>query len=104
MKFNEIDPDFIVHRKFTGPAEILKPVIFWDGTQYCCLLGPDDTQGLMTTADSPVNVLNAWNDALLTRLLIGNKNDFIVKHVKSVIINASRLEKVQEMIDVLGEQ
>ncbi len=102
MKFNDIDPDFIVHRKLTGPAEILKPVIFWDGSQYCCLLGPDDVVGLMATGDTPVEALNAWNEALLERLLIGKKKDFIVKHVRSVIVNSSTREKVQEMIDVLG--
>ena len=60
MKFNEIDPDFIVQRKLTGPAEMLKPVIFWDGA--------NDEIGLMATADTPLNALNAWNDALLARL------------------------------------
>ena len=77
MKLHEIDTDFIVHRKLTGPAELLKPVIFWDGAQYCCLLGPDDEVGLLATADTPLNALNAWSDVLLARLLIGNKNDFI---------------------------
>lgn len=103
MKFNEIDPDFIVHRKLTGPAEVFKPVIFWDGSQYCCLLGPDDILGLMTTADTPVKALTAWNEALFERLLSGNKKDFIVKHVKSTIINSSKQDKVQqELINKLG--
>ena len=68
-----------------------------------CLLGPNDEAGLMATADTPLNALNAWNDALLARLLIGSKNDFIVKHVKSLIVNASRPEKVQRLVNQLGE-
>lgn len=102
MKSIEIDPDFIVHRKYFGAAEVLKPVLFWNGSHYCCLLGTNEEMGLMTIADTPVKALKAWNNALILRLQKAPETDYILKYVNNIIQKASRPEKVQKLVDQLG--
>ena len=100
MKLIDIDPDFIVHRKYFGAAELLRPVLFWNGSQYCCLLETNQMD-LMTVADTPVKALKAWNNALILRLQEADETDYIVKYVNNIIQEVSKPENVQNIVNKL---
>lgn len=97
-----IDPDFIVHRKYMGAAKYLNPILFWDGEKYCCLLGPNGDVGLLISADTPIRALRQWNISLVMRLQVANENDFIYKYVQNMISNASSEQRVRDISDHTG--
>ncbi len=98
----QIDPDFIVHRKFMGPAELLKPTLFWDGVKYTCLLGPNGVAGLMASSSTPVMALKAWNRALIMRLQSAHDNDYVYVCVKDVLEKASNDLRAQALSKEIG--
>jgi hypothetical protein len=98
----QIDPDLIVHRKFMGPAELLKPTLFWDGKNYTCLLGPDGVAGLMASSSTPVMALRAWNRALIMRLQSTDDNDYVYLCVKDVLEKASNDLRAQALSQEIG--
>lgn len=100
MNHIEIDPDFVVHKKFYGAAEFLKPTLFWDGAKYCCLLGANADEGLLTAAGTPTLALKLWNNAVLTRLQVPDENDFIYNYVRELIQKASSAERIHALEEV----
>jgi len=49
-------------------ARQLQPIVFMDGTAYCCLLGPDPQTGVFARGNTPVEAIENWVKELPTSL------------------------------------
>jgi hypothetical protein len=94
-----IDPANVVEVPLQGPATILKPVVFKEGTGYCCILGADPQTGVMGCGDTPEAALADWDSQLKKRLAKAADNDEVVKHVKQLLADKPRSSQVQAFYD-----
>lgn len=65
-----------------GAVRYFKPIIYKDGTNYCCLMGPDPQQGVFGCGDSPQDAVKDWMDDLEERLKTSRPNDKMVQYLQ----------------------
>lgn len=66
----------------------LRPVIFQDGNDFCCVLGPDMRRGIFGCGLSPQEALKNWQRNLDERMKNYPEDDEVANHVVEVL-NAS---------------
>ncbi|MGN6491179.1 MAG: hypothetical protein ACTHLE_04225 [Agriterribacter sp.] len=69
-------------------AKIFKPVIYKDGTAYCCLLGPDPQAGIFGCGETPKEAVIDWEAHLQAGLVAGTESEGIIQYIKK------RLEEI----------
>lgn len=89
-----IDQEALVDMDFTAAdvdriLKTLQPVVFKDGEQYCCHLGPDMENGIMGTGTSPEAAIEDWKAALKQRVQNGAEDDELANFVKDSL-NSSK--------------
>ena len=89
-----IDQEALVDMDFTAAdvdriLKTLQPVVFKDGEQYCCHLGPDMENGIMGTGSSPEAAIEDWKAALKQRVQNGAEDDELANFVKDSL-NSSK--------------
>jgi hypothetical protein len=82
-----IDPAVIVDIDFTAAdvdrtLKTLQPVVFREGEQFCCHLGPNMEQGILGKGDSPGAAIEAWKAALKQRVETAGEDDELATFVK----------------------
>ncbi len=82
-----IDQAAIVNIDFTAAdvdrtLKTLQPVVFREGTQFCCHLGPDMDQGILGKGDNPEAAIEDWKAALKERVQSATEEDELANFVK----------------------
>jgi len=85
MQMN-IDPELVVDFDFTRPEvnrtlKNLQPVVYKDGDQYSCLLGPDLEHGILGTGATPDAAIMQWEVNLQKRIQDPDENDEVAEFV-----------------------
>jgi hypothetical protein len=67
------------------PLSVIRfhPVVFRDGDSYCCLLGPNPSEGVFGCGKTAKEALLDWDINLQERIKEGNDNDEVTAYVKS---------------------
>lgn len=65
-------------------AGILQPLIYLEGKQYYCVLGPNKTAGIWGIGTSPTHSIIDWDVNLTSRLATPLEDDEVIKYVKDV--------------------
>lgn len=66
----------------------LRPVVFMEGDSFCCLLGPNQQEGIFGCGDSSDEAIEDWEKTLNKRLDKAEDDDEIANYVKDSL-NAS---------------
>lgn len=82
-----IDQSAIVDIDFTAAdvertLKTLQPVVFREGEQFCCHLGPDMESGILGKGDSPEAAIEDWKSALKQRVQTADEEDELANFVK----------------------
>jgi len=85
-----MDQSAIVDIDFTAAdvertLKTLQPVVFRDGEQYCCHLGPDLEQGVIGKGESPEKAIEAWKAALKQRVETAGEDDELANFIKDAL-------------------
>ncbi|WP_285011220.1 hypothetical protein [Pedobacter faecalis] len=96
IKNMKIDKAAIVQPDFELPtaAEVLHPVLFKEGDQYCCLLGPDPQAGVFGCGTSAQEAVNDWEQELKDRVNNAGASDKLT----SQIIEELNAEATRRMV------
>jgi hypothetical protein len=89
-----IDPELIVNFDFTKPEvnrtlKNLQPVVYKDGDQYNCLLGPNLEQGILGTGATAEAAILQWEADLQKRIQNPDEDD----EVAEFVIDSLRMTK-----------
>jgi hypothetical protein len=82
MKQMHPPAESIVQVELTGPAKLLKPIVFREGEMYCCLLGPNPQTGVMGCGDTADESVRDWDDRLKEHLSNAGEDDEVVEYVR----------------------
>lgn len=63
-------------------AQLFKPVIYKDGTDYCCLMGPDPQKGIFGCGETPGEAVDDWAQDLEERLERQDPDDEVAAYVR----------------------
>jgi hypothetical protein len=63
-------------------AKILQPVLFKDGDSYCCVLGPDPTEGILGCGPTPDLALQDWDVHVRELLDAGNAAGDVAEFIR----------------------
>lgn len=85
-----IDPEKIIKVELTGVASILKPVVYVEGKNYCCLLGLDPESGIFGKGRTLEKALAEWDKSLQKHLAQDNDEDYIIAYVKNLLGKAQK--------------
>lgn len=73
------------HEDLPQDAKELQPLVFKEGDSYCCLLGPDRTEGILGWGDSPRAAIADWSVKLQERIKIRNEDDEVANFVRDTL-------------------
>lgn len=59
----KINMDF-ADNKVPESARTFQPVLFKDGDSYCCVLGPNQQEGVYGCGETPIAALKDWDKVL----------------------------------------
>jgi hypothetical protein len=104
MKQIPILSDIVVQVHLAGAVAILHPVLFSEGDNYCCLLGPNPQEGIMGCGDTPVSAIADWENRLKEHLSTAGNDDQIVQHVKALVQLLQVPDANQNIVDKLKFQ
>jgi hypothetical protein len=81
-----IDPELIVDYDFTKPEvnrtlKNLQPVIYRNGDEFFCLLGPDLKQGILGTGSTLEDAIYDWESNLQKRIQNPAEDDEVSEFV-----------------------
>lgn len=82
-----IDEAAIVNVDFTAAdvertLKTLQPVVFREGEQFCCHLGPDMESGIIGRGDTAEAAIEDWKAALRQRVERASEDDELATFVK----------------------
>lgn len=82
-----VDQAVLVDMDFTAAdvdrtLKTLQPVVYRDGEQFCCHLGPDMDQGILGKGDTPEAAIDDWKAALKQRVQSAGEDDELANFVK----------------------
>jgi hypothetical protein len=91
MQQMKVPKEIEVQIDFKGPAipyraGILHPVVFKDGKNYCCVLGPDLDDGVFGFGESPEQALQDWDKNLTERIELAGEGDELVSYVNNQLL------------------
>lgn len=66
-------------------ANLLQPVVFKDGENYCCALGANLQEGIFGLGETPEQAIQDWDNNLTKRIEISVVDDHIIAAVKDVL-------------------
>jgi hypothetical protein len=103
MKQMHPKPESVINIPLSGAAKALQPILFKEGKDFCCLLGPNPQEGVFGCGNTPKQALLDWELHLKEHLATAGDKDEVVQHVKS-ILDKDKEEKpvpkhVQEFYD-----
>ena len=78
-------PESVITIPLTGAAKALQPILFKEGKDFCCLLGPNPQEGVFGCGDTPKQALNDWESHLKEHLATAADSDQVVQHVKKIL-------------------
>jgi hypothetical protein len=86
MEQMRIPEEMLVHFNYEAkdvPQTVreLRPVIFQDGNDFCCVLGPDMKKGIFACGLSPQEALKNWQRNLDQRIKNHSDNDEVANYV-----------------------
>lgn len=65
-------------------AKKLQPLVFKDGDNFCCLLGPNPQTGVFGSGETALLAIVDWDTHLTTRLANADDGDEVIQYVKDV--------------------
>jgi|GEM_PF-2313835 len=65
-------------------AQKLQPLVWKEINSFSCLLGPDKTQGILGSGDTPLLAIVDWDMHLTNRLAEAKEDDHLIQYVKDV--------------------
>lgn len=68
----------------------LRPVIFQDGNDFCCVLGPDMRNGIFACGLSPQEALKNWQRNLVERIKNHAEDDEVAIYVVDTLKASNR--------------
>ena len=63
-------------------VQLFKPVVYKDGTDYCCLMGPDPQIGVFGCGETPEEAVEDWADDLEERLQKQDPDDEVAQYIR----------------------
>lgn len=90
MKQLNVPDDLKVEIDFTDDhvpesAKTFQPVLFKDGNQFGCVLGPDQEDGVYGRGETPLAALKDWDKNLQQRMKVNDKNDEVSLYIHRVL-------------------
>jgi hypothetical protein len=68
-------------------ADVLQPLVFKHGDDYCCVLGSDPQSGVVGYGRTPEQAIQNWDQLLTDRIETGGDDDLLVVYVKDALRN-----------------
>jgi len=63
-----------------APFRNLRPVLYKDGEQFCCILGPDRNQGIFACATTQAEAISDWTHQFRERMIdVSEEDEFAVE-------------------------
>jgi len=66
-------------------AQVLHPLLFKDGDNYCCILGPNLQEGVAGLGKTPEQAIQDWDKNLTQRIKLMGMDDGLAKEVKELL-------------------
>ncbi len=66
-------------------VKTFQPVLFKDGNTFCCVLGPDERDGVYGCGETPLAALKDWDKKLQQRKKVNDKNDEVSLYIHRVM-------------------
>lgn len=66
-------------------ANLLQPVIFKDGDNYCCALGSSAESGVLGFGKTPEQAAQDWDRNLTDRMSLATPGDELVEEIKTIL-------------------
>lgn len=104
MKQMHPKPESIINVPLSGAAKALQPVLFKEGKDFCCLLGPNPQEGVFGCGDSPKQALDDWELRLKEHLATAGDTDQIVQHVKKILAEQKEAKPVPKHVQEFYDQ
>lgn len=73
------------HEDLPQDAKEFQPLVFKDGDRYCCLLGPNPTQGIVGWGETPKAAIADWSAQLQERIKVKNEDDEVATFVRDTL-------------------
>jgi hypothetical protein len=91
MKQFSVPKEMEVNIDFDRPgipytANVLRPILFIDAQNFCCVLGPDPQEGVFGCGSTPEEALQDWDKHLFERVEQARPGDELVSFVKHNLI------------------
>lgn len=104
MKQMHPNPESVVNVSLTGVAKALQPIVFKEGTDFCCILGPNPQEGVFGCGSTPKQALDDWDARLKEHLATAGDNDQVVQHVKDVLAKSKEDKPVPKHVQEFYDQ
>ncbi len=75
----QVSVDFESEGLSRGVKE-LRPVVWREGTDFCCLLGPDPQEGIFGCGNTAEAAMNDWETHLRERIEIAGASDEVAQY------------------------
>lgn len=72
-------------KDLSGPVRQLRPVVWKEGTDFCCLLGPDPQEGVFGCGATAEAAINDWETHMKQRLQQAGLADEVAQYVKDAL-------------------
>ena len=63
------------------PVRTFRPLVFMDGDEFCCVLGPNPTSGIFGRGKTIDEAFSDWQDNLNARVATNAPDDEVVQYV-----------------------
>ena len=89
MKQLKVPKEIEITIDFSDPGlpasvSLFHPVMFQEGNSFCCLLGPDTTQGIFGCGFTQQEAIEEWDAVLQERINSSDENDSVLQYIKSI--------------------
>jgi hypothetical protein len=62
-----------------------RPMIYRDGDQFCCILGPNPESGVFACSDTLESALSEWTEELKKRASTPGSNDEVKQYINDTL-------------------
>ena len=72
-------------KKIPASAKMLMPLVFKDGDAYCCVLGPDASQGVFGSGKTVIEAIKEWDKNLERKKKITDPDDEVAFYIHETL-------------------
>jgi hypothetical protein len=66
-------------------VKTFQPLLFKEGNEFCCVLGPNPEEGVYGCGETPLAALKDWDKNLQKRKKVNDKNDEVSLYIHRVL-------------------